>query len=305
MDKYCMYCGEELVEGRVCACQAKKQVETAPIEEATTLVPKTVAVTTQVPEKASVQPQVTQTQQQLNQAKETSVLYLKKLWNIFIELIKLPGAKCKEFIDKEDMSMSVGFIVLQGILSALVGVMNADKLQSSTNEIISGIFDGIIDMMEDLSPLLGLASFELGDTVKMPLGKIFIATTAASVLISLTMVILVWIAGKLLKQPCNFKQAVGITSFRSIILIPIIFTALVLGFFSPVWGLLFYFGASLYGLCFLGYVYTKYFDCDSWIAPVLFGVMIVVFSIISTIIVVRFSMFYIPEVKPNVVNYFQ
>lgn len=305
MDKYCMYCGEELVEGRVCACQTKKQVKTAPIEEATTLAPETVAVTTQVKETAPVQPQVTQTQQQLNQAKETSVLYLKKLWDTFLQLIKRPGEKCKEFVDRQELSMSMGFIIIQGILSALVGVMYADKMQSSTNGMLSGFFDRIMSLMEELSPLLGLASFELGDTVKMPFGKIFMATTAASVLISLSMVILVWIAGKIMKQSCNFKQAIGITSFRSIILIPIIFTALVLGFFSPIWGMLFYFGASLYGLCFLGYVYTKYFDCDSWIAPVLFGVMIVVFSIISTIIVVRFSMFYVPEVKPNVVNYFQ
>lgn len=298
MANFCTKCGKPLEGRTICPCQMTKQQET--VEK--TKDPKGYTqerIQCNQQEKQKQYSQInsqeqdlqvnqettkTQYQQQFNEAKIKSTNYLLELLYTFLDILKKPEKKGSEFIARQRISIMIGLMVVQGILSAFVGMLYANKLSS-----MLGTLESLVDTFayDKLSSSLDL---------HMPMARIAIITVAGSVALSCILAFLVWIAGKVMHIGYNYKQALGVVALRSTILIPVILIAIILALLNPGVGMGCYVIGNVFGFCYMTVGFNTLVTNRSELAPIMLSLVIILFMAAGYFVLTKLSLYYLPDV---------
>ena len=211
---FCTQCGKELEDGEVCGCQKN--------------------FTDNV--------QFNLNNGQAQKIKENSKNFANNIIQIFLQILKKPAEAGREFIQSGNVVFSMAFIILQGILSGIIIMMYAGKINSLLDMSLS-IFSKNLKIKEATTIL---------SQIKFQTSKVFMLALVASVIISFVITLVVWAMAALFKGSTNFSHVICIAGIKSAGTIPFMLLALLLSFISVKWGIIFYIISAVAGYIFTG-----------------------------------------------------
>lgn len=216
---FCRYCGRKLEDGEVCTCQqaqqnqAQAQQQAAPQQN----------VQYQAPQQAAPQPGAAPAVSV--QGKQVLDALLKDL----IDLVKAPGTSAQGYVRRGDVTVSVIFLLLQGICSAIFALFCIGKINS----------------------LIALGG-SMTQNIKFSGVGAFFLTLLYTVIFEAVLAGLYFGVGKLLGGQLRFQEALSIVSMRSVILVPVILVSCLVFLLNISAGIVFYyFAGALAGVIFL------------------------------------------------------
>ena len=216
---FCRYCGRKLEDGEICTCQqaqqnqAQAQQQAAPQQN----------VQYQAPQQAAAQPGGAPAVSV--QGKQVLDALLKDL----IDLVKAPGTSAQGYVRRGDVTVSVIFLLLQGICSAIFALFCIGKINS----------------------LIALGG-SMTQNIKFSGVGAFFLTLLYTVIFEAVLAGLYFGVGKLLGGQLRFQEALSIVSMRSVILVPVILVSCLVFLLNISAGIVFYyFAGALAGVIFL------------------------------------------------------
>lgn len=267
MANFCTKCGKPLEGRKICPCQmADQQSEQEQYQKQL--------------DRQAIQAQY---QQQFNQAKEKSTNYLLELLYTFLDILKKPKQKGAELIAKQQVSIMIGLILIQGILSAFVGLLYTNKVSS------------VIGTMTSILGTFSLDTLSENLNLEMPMARIFIITVIGSAVLSCILALLIWIAGSVMRLGCTLKQAFGVVAVRSVILIPVILIAAILALLNPGVGLGCYVIGNVCGFCYMVAGFNTLAANKSEMVPIMLSIIIILFMAAGYFVITRLSLYYLPD----------
>ena len=147
-------------------------------------------------------------------------LYFKKLLDTFVAVMRAPSSQGRAFAGAGDFMIAGGFILIQAIVTMIFGLFTEMRVYS----------------------YLGL------DGITPPYAAVIFGTLFFSVLFSLILAGMVLGANILSGNHISFAMALGAVATRSIVLIPATIVSLVVMLISPLYGIMFFFIVSIWGL---------------------------------------------------------
>ena len=147
-------------------------------------------------------------------------LYLKKLLDTFVAVMRAPSSQGRAFAGAGDFMIAGGFILIQAIVTMIFGLFTEMRVYS----------------------YLGL------DGITPPYAAVIFGTLFFSLLFSLILAGMVLGANILSGNHISFAMALGAVATRSIVLIPATIVSLVVMLISPLYGIMFFFIVSIWGL---------------------------------------------------------
>ncbi len=201
---FCKYCGKELAEGEVCACQAPQaapvMTETAPQTE---------------PQAAP---------QAAPQTPNAFVGALNDVWKMSLALIKKPVSVAKEFVANGTPMHCYVMVGIQAIAVAILVTILAAK------------YNGVLESA------MGLASLGGGSMSAVANEAIKQATFSIPLVILIGLVLtagmaflipaLFTVAAKIFKGKADYNTMLKVSSVNSLVQVPFILVGVVLSFFS-------------------------------------------------------------------------
>ncbi len=216
---FCRYCGRKLEDGEVCTCQqaqqnqAQAQQQAAPQQN----------VQYQAPQQAAPQPGAAPAVSA--QGKQVVDALLKDL----VDLVKAPATTAPGYVRRGDVTVSVIFLLLQGICSAIFALFCIGKINS----------------------LIALGG-NMTQNIKFSGVGAFFLTVLYTVIFEAVLAGLYFGVGKLLGGQLRFQEALSIVSMRSVILVPVILVSCLVFLLNISAGIVFYyFAGALAGVVFL------------------------------------------------------
>ena len=147
-------------------------------------------------------------------------LYFKKLLDTFVAVMRAPSSQGRAFAGAGDFMIAGGFILIQAIVTMIFGLFTEMRVYS----------------------YLGL------DGITPPYAAVIFGTLFFSLLFSLILAGMVLGANILSGNHISFAMALGAVATRSIVLIPATIVSLVVMLISPLYGIMFFFIISIWGL---------------------------------------------------------
>ena len=147
-------------------------------------------------------------------------LYFKKLLDTFVAVMRAPSSQGRAFAGAGDFMIAGGFILIQAIVTMIFGLFTEMRVYS----------------------YLGL------DGITPPYAAVIFGTLFFSVLFSLILAGMVLGANILSGNHISFAMALGAVATRSIVLIPATIVSLIVMLISPLYGIMFFFIISIWGL---------------------------------------------------------
>lgn len=214
---FCRYCGRKLEDGEVCTCQQTQQ------NQAPQQVAPQQNVQQAAPQQAAAQPGAAPAVSV--QGKQVLDTLLKDL----IDLVKAPGTSAQGYVRRGDVTVSVIFLLLQGICSAIFALFCIGKINS----------------------LIALGG-SMTQNIKFSGVGAFFLTLLYTVIFEAVLAGLYFGVGKLLGGQLRFQEALSIVSMRSVILVPVILVSCLVFLLNISAGIVFYyFAGALAGVIFL------------------------------------------------------
>lgn len=218
---FCRYCGRKLEDGEVCTCQQTQQNQ-APQQAPQQAAPQQ-NVQQAAPQQAAAQPGAAPAVSV--QGKQVLDALLKDL----IDLVKAPGTSAQGYVRRGDVTVSVIFLLLQGICSAIFALFCIGKINS----------------------LVALGG-SMTQNIKFSGVGAFFLTLLYTVIFEAILAGLYFAVGKLLGGQLRFQEALSIVSMRSVILVPMILVSCLVFLLNISAGIVFYYCAgALAGVTFL------------------------------------------------------
>lgn len=216
---FCRYCGRKLEDGEVCTCQQAQQNQTQAQQQAA---PQQ-NVQYQAPQQAAPQPGAAPAVSA--QGKQVMDALLKDLAG----LVKAPTTTAPGYVRRGDVTVSVIFLLLQGICSAIFALFCIGKINS----------------------LIALGG-SMTQNIKFSGVGAFFLTLLYTVIFEAVLAGLYFGVGKLLGGQLRFQEALSIVSMRSVILVPVILVSCLVFLLNISAGIVFYyFAGALAGVIFL------------------------------------------------------
>lgn len=216
---FCRYCGRKLEDGEVCTCQqaqqnqAQVQQQAAPQQNVQQAAPQQAAPQPGAAPAVSVQ------------GKQVLDALLKDL----VDLVKAPATTASGYVRRGDVTVSVIFLLLQGICSAIFALFCIGKI------------NGLIALGGNMT-----------QNIKFSGVGAFFLTLLYTVLFEAVLAGLYFGVGKLLGGQLRFQEALSIVSMRSVILVPVILVSCLVFLLNIAAGIVFYYCAgALAGVVFL------------------------------------------------------
>ena len=147
-------------------------------------------------------------------------LYFKKLLDTFVAVMRAPSSQGRAFAGAGDFMIAGGFILIQAIVTMIFGLFTEMRVYS----------------------YLGL------DGITPPYAAVIFGTLFFSLLFSLILAGMVLGANILSGNHISFAMALGAVATRSIVLIPATIVSLIVMLISPLYGIMFFFIISIWGL---------------------------------------------------------
>ncbi|MGN0484762.1 MAG: hypothetical protein ACI4HI_14535 [Lachnospiraceae bacterium] len=155
------------------------------------------------------------------QAPSQASVYLKDLWNTFVNVVKSPITAGTAFMKQEKTGIAIGLCLVQALLSALFALVLDSKTQ-------------LYDMIDSFG-----------------LGKIFFITLLFSAVFSVLYAGAVTAFSAVFHLGLDFKKSLQAVSVRSVGVIPVIAIALIVALISPTFGVMIFVASTLCGMVYL------------------------------------------------------
>lgn len=279
MAKFCTKCGKALEEGEICSCsivnQSMQQAPQYQGQPAPQYQGQFAPQYQQPTPQYQAQPTPTYANQPVSQATgKTASDYLKKLFQLFKNILRYPATEGAVFAVSEDRNLAFGLLGAQALFSALFGLAMASKAGSL---------------------LKVLNSFSDSESMKMPYFRIFLLTIIVSFALSCALAGILFGISTLFKNNVSFKAALCTTAVRSVVLIPISAVALILSFLNIGAGILLFYMGNLAGICYmvLAFPVTSQENRNK-VAFIVF-ISIVIFAFVSMFIMAKCAPYYAPS----------
>ena len=215
---FCRYCGRKLEDGEVCTCQQAQQNQ-AQVQQAAPQQNVQQAASQQAAPEPGAAPAVSV------QGKQVLDALLKDL----ADLVKAPATTASGYVRRGDVTVSVIFLLLQGICSAIFALFCIGKI------------NGLIALGGNMTQNINFSG----------VGAFFL-TLLYTVLFEVVLAGLYFGVGKLLGGQLRFQEALSIVSMRSVILVPVILVSCLVFLLNIAAGIVFYYCAgALAGVVFL------------------------------------------------------
>lgn len=166
-----------------------------------------------------------------NQAKEVSGVYLKRLLQAFVSILKKPVEYGKEFVASNDMKLGVGFLAVQAILSAVFVMVICSKI-NSVGKAVS---------------LMG--NKEGSNLVNYP--KAFLLTIIGSMIMSFAVSVLLYLGSMLFRGKTTFGKMLCVVAVRSVGISIFMALSIIVIYLNVVWGFIIFGLSWLVGLAFM------------------------------------------------------
>lgn len=200
---FCKYCGKELAEGEVCACQPP---QAEPV------------VTEAAPQEA---PQAAP--QAAPQTPNAFMSALNDVWKMVLALIKKPVSVAKEFVAN---GTPMHCYIMIGIQSIAVALLVA---------ILAGKFNGMLESTMGLAAMGGGSmSSQATEAIKQvtfSIPLVILIGFALSVGMAFLIPVLYMLAAKIFKSKADYNTMLKVSSVNSLVLTPFILVGIVLSFF--------------------------------------------------------------------------
>lgn len=223
MARFCTKCGKPLEEGEVCTCEqeAATQTQQVPFQQA-----QQQAAPQMTPEQLAQQQAVAQQQQQFQQTQQAVAGVAKRVFGAILNVLRSPVVAGRQIILAGDVVVSLILIALQGIFTTIFGVVAAKK--------VCGFIGG------------GMYSW-FGEELKVPYVKIIFGTLIISILLSVVLAVLLWVASLIVKNGLNFQQALSAAAVRSSVTIITTILAIILFLINASIGILLFVTGTVWG----------------------------------------------------------
>ena len=286
MAKFCTKCGRPLQEGEICNCQTvvnntmppetqmEQNAESSQKGEVTAGGQQSDSQQAQEQANYQYQPRQSAPSAQPSQAGA----FFQRLFSNILLLLKEPATMGKEFVKSADIMMALSFIVIQGLLSGLFGLVVESKVSSY-----------ISSMLGWASELFGTSSME------MPYAKAFFGTVAISVILTVILAALLWAVNMIFKNQVSFQEMLCEAAMRSICIIPVAIIAVILLLLNPVIGIVVFFSANIWGIVVISQINPVRDESRNNFIPLALYLAFFVFMLISCYLMYKCVGMYIPE----------
>lgn len=235
---FCTQCGKELEDGQVCGCQ-KNFADNV---------------------------QLNIDNEKAQKLKENSKNFANNILQVFLQILKKPARAGKEFIQSGNVMFSMAFIILQGIISGIIVMVYAGKVNSLLDMSLS-IFSKNLKIKEATNIL---------SQIKFQTSKVFMLALTASIIISIVITLIIWLMAALFKGSTSFSHMLCVSGIKSAGTIPFMLLALLLSFISVKWGIIFYITSAVAGYIFIGCVLASGAVSDDNRMPYILFVTVIV-----------------------------
>lgn len=235
---FCTQCGKELEDGQVCGCQ-KNFADNV---------------------------QLNIDNEKAQKLKENSKNFANNILQVFLQILKKPARAGKEFIQSGNVMFSMAFIILQGIISGIIVMVYAGKVNSLLDMSLS-IFSKNLKIKEATNIL---------SQIKFQTSKVFMLALTASIIISIVITLIIWLMAALFKGSTSFSHMLCVSGIKSAGTIPFMLLALLLSFISVKWGIIFYITSAVAGYIFIGCVLASGAVSDANRMPYILFVTVIV-----------------------------
>lgn len=285
MAKFCTKCGRPLQEGEICNCQtvvnntmpSESQMEqNAELSQKDEVAGRQQSDSQQAQEEANYQ---YQPRQSASSAQPSQVgAFFQRLFSNILLLLKEPVTMGREFVKSADITMALSFVVIQGLLSGLFGLVVESKVSSY-----------ISSMLGWAGELLGTSSME------MPYAKVFFGTVAISVILTVILAALLWAVNMIFKNQVSFQEMLCEAAMRSICIIPVAIIAVILLLLNPAIGIVVFFSANIWGIVVISQINPVRDESRNNFIPLALYLAFFVFMLISCYLMYKCVGMYIPE----------
>ncbi|SHL17712.1 hypothetical protein SAMN02745136_04272 [Anaerocolumna jejuensis DSM 15929] len=243
MGKFCIHCGRKLEDGEVCGCLNSQKTDTPCKEEISDII---VQEELPLPLAAAKEANYETTGigiQEVKAMAATSNVYLKKLFDIIIKVIKKPDTGLRSYIEKPEVNIAVGIIVLESLLYGLYLTLFFQKMNAAISSLMG-------QMMGSFGGLFGGSGVSLN--YSFPLVRIFIVSVIWSIALNGILAGIVLILNKLISNgQADYKSMLCVVSGKSIAMILITAIAVIIGFLNPMYGLVCYSAGAILSCLYL------------------------------------------------------
>ena len=223
-----------------------------------------------------------QGQAQPNAQMAAATQYAKTFAQNLIGLLKNPVTTGRSLTQVADIKVSMIYIVLQGIFSALFGT------------IVTG---GVLKLIRTLSGGYG------DDYFKLPGFRIFMITLLASVVLNLALAGLLLLGHMILGQKTTYQRMLSAVSVRSALAIPSIVVALLFSFISKPFGVVFFFLSAIWGfVAMIMVVDAGIEERKKDISALVMAVVILIFLALLYFAITKLGLYYLPNQVREVIN---
>ena len=300
---FCVYCGRKLEEGEVCNCrnvqmrqgvqgsqnvQAGQGVQSSQNSEGMEAAPQPGVGQTfgqnQGGYNQASQINMQSYEDNFNQVREVSGIYLKRLFGAFTGVLKKPAQCGKEFVASGETTLGIGFFAVQAILSGLFALIICSKLNSVLNVAAA--------WLEDESAK---------DLFSYP--KAFLLTVLGSMIISFVIAGLLYLGIKIFKGRTTFGHMVCVVAVRAVGVCIFLMLSIVVTYLNVGWGILIFMVSWLVGLIFMIPVVQYGVDVDTNWLPYI-AIIVALLSIVVFCVWTRISFpIYVSELQEQIDMY--
>lgn len=270
MAKFCTNCGRPLEEGQVCSCTMEQFQQNVAAQQAQ--------------QQAAQQPniQIQFNKEQYEQMKQKSGAYVSSLINAFVNILRYPYSRGRDFVAKIDEKLAFGFIGLQAIISALFALAVVGRINSTINQA-AGLAVG------------SAYSSYVSKTVTVSYAKAFFVTLLISLVISALLSGLVFVGNRILKGNASYKQILCVTSVRSIAVVPFVLLSIVLVFMSPTYAIALFAASEIMAMFYVYLVFPVGSAQSQELLPLVMFVIVLLFVVVSYFIMKNSAGFLVPD----------
>lgn len=227
-----------------------------------------------------------QYQQQYQQAKAVAAGLFAKASGCLINLYTRPVSTARSMIETVEFQVGLVFIVLQGIFSALFGMLGAGK---------------IIGLVASMGSLFGLSSKFLSSTAayqnmfRVPYFRIFIVTLLISVALSMVLALLLMAGNMVLKNRVSFQGMVAAASVRSAVLLATTVVAMLAFLINPFFGIIVFFAGNIWGIVLIALAMPVSNPGAAEKLPLVLFLVFLIFMLVSLFVMSKGCTQYLPD----------
>ena len=217
--------------------------------------------------------------QQFDRAKQVSTAYFKQLADTWLGILKRPFSEGEKFAKSQNMSVAIGLLVIQALLTGLFGLVLGSKYNS----------------------ILQLGRYYGGGAANLPL--IFICCLFGSLVFSAAMAGLLFVGSLIVKSKTNFMGMLCVVGARAVVIHLVQILAIVVALISVPWGIAVFSFSFVAGMFVVTPVVYEQMEVQSEAKPYVMMAVTLICFIVLYVLVFKIGMnMFIRDIVPSALN---